>query len=235
MVTGTTALNIDISDKFSAAIAPYLALVVGLAFLVLTLVFRSLLVPLKAALGFLLSVLASLGALVAVFQWGWLKDLVGLDQTGPIMSLMPILMVGIVFGLAMDYQVFLVTRMREAYVHGADARTAVETGFRHSAKVVTAAALIMISVFAGFVGNHDAMLKSMGFGLAIAVALDAFVVRMTIIPAALALLGKRAWSLPGWIDRILPNVDIEGEKLVKQAPAEVHQDGIETPQYSNQH
>ncbi|MDX3179669.1 MMPL family transporter [Streptomyces sp. ME02-7008A-1] len=235
MVTGTTALNIDISDKFSAAIAPYLALVVGLAFLVLTLVFRSLLVPLKAALGFLLSVLASLGALVAVFQWGWLKDLVGLDQTGPIMSLMPILMVGIVFGLAMDYQVFLVTRMREAYVHGADARTAVETGFRHSAKVVTAAALIMISVFAGFVGNHDAMLKSMGFGLAIAVALDAFVVRMTIIPAALVLLGKRAWSLPGWIDRILPNVDIEGEKLVQQAPAEVHQDGIETPQYSNQH
>ncbi|MEV6477868.1 MMPL family transporter [Streptomyces sp. NPDC051657] len=219
LVTGTTALNIDISDKFSAAIVPYLALVVGLAVLVLILVFRSILVPAKAALGFLLSVLASLGALVAVFQWGWLKDLIGLEQTGPVMSLMPVLMVGIVFGLAMDYQVFLVTRMREAYVHGADARTAVETGFKHSATVVTAAALIMISVFAGFVGSHDAMIKSLGFGLAIAVVFDAFVVRMTIIPAALALLGKRAWSLPAWIDRILPNVDIEGEKLTKHTPA----------------
>ncbi|MFJ1748987.1 MMPL family transporter [Streptomyces sp. NPDC088116] len=219
LVTGTTALNIDISDKFSAAIVPYLAVVVGLAVLVLILVFRSILVPVKAALGFLLSVLASLGVLVAVFQWGWLKDLIGLEQTGPLMSLMPVLMVGIVFGLAMDYQVFLVTRMREAYVHGADARTAVETGFKHSATVVSAAALIMISVFAGFVGSHDAMIKALGFGLAIAVVFDAFVVRMTIVPAALALLGKRAWSLPAWIDRILPNVDIEGEKLAKHTPA----------------
>ncbi|MFE6030689.1 MMPL family transporter [Streptomyces niveus] len=219
LVTGTTALNIDVSAKFSAAIVPYLALVVGLAVLVLILVFRSIHVPLKAALGFLLSVLAALGALVAVFQWGWLKDLIGLEQTGPIMSLMPILMVGVVFGLAMDYQVFLVSRMREAYVHGADARTAIESGFKHSSTVVTAAALIMIAVFAGFVGSHDAMLKSLGFGLAVAVAFDAFVVRMTIVPAALALLGKRAWSLPRWIDRILPNVDIEGEKLAKHPPA----------------
>ncbi|MER5616836.1 MMPL family transporter [Streptomyces sp. NPDC002215] len=218
LVTGTTALNIDTSDKFSAAIAPYLALVVGLAVLVLILVFRSILVPVKAALGFLLSVLASLGALVAVFQWGWLKDLVGLEQTGPIMSLMPILMVGIVFGLAMDYQVFLVTRMREAHIHGADARSAIESGFKHSATVVTAAALIMISVFAGFVGSQDAMIKALGFGLAVAVAFDAFIVRMTIVPAVLALLGKRAWSLPGWIDRILPSVDIEGEKLTRQTP-----------------
>ncbi|MFC9848311.1 MMPL family transporter [Streptomyces sp. NPDC060223] len=218
LVTGTTALNIDVSAKFSKAIAPYLAVVVGLAVLVLILVFRSILVPVKAALGFLLSVLASLGALVAVFQWGWLKDLIGLDQTGPIMSLMPILMVGIVFGLAMDYQVFLVTRMREAYVHGADARTAVEAGFRQSATVVTVAALIMITVFSGFMGGHDAMIKSLGFGLAVAVAFDAFIVRMTIIPAALALLGERAWSLPAWIDRILPNVDIEGEKLGHPKP-----------------
>lgn len=219
MVTGTTALNIDVSDKFSAAIAPYLVLVVGLAFLVLILVFRSILVPVKAALGFLLSVLASLGSLVAVFQWGWLKDLVGLEQTGPIMSLMPILLVGIVFGLAMDYQVFLVTRMREAYVHGADPRTAIETGFHHSAKVVTAAALIMISVFAGFIGSHEAIIKALGFALAVAVALDAFVVRMTIVPAVLTLLGKHAWTLPRWIDRILPEVDIEGEKLARRDPA----------------
>ncbi|MFJ3532288.1 MULTISPECIES: MMPL family transporter [unclassified Streptomyces] len=235
MVTGSTALNIDVSAKFSAAILPYLALVVGLAILVLILVFRSVMVPVKAALGFLLSVLAALGALVAVFQWGWLKDLVGLEQTGPIMSLMPILMVGIVFGLAMDYQVFLVTRMREAYVHGADARTAIETGFKHSSKVVTAAALIMISVFAGFVGGDDAMIKSLGFGLAIAVAFDAFVVRMTIVPAALALLGRHAWSLPAWIDRILPNVDIEGEKLARRAPDEGRQDRDTTPQYTGQY
>ncbi|OKK15484.1 hypothetical protein AMK09_25445 [Streptomyces sp. CB02488] len=235
MVTGSTALNIDVSAKFSAAILPYLALVVGLAILVLILVFRSVMVPVKAALGFLLSVLAALGALVAVFQWGWLKDLVGLEQTGPIMSLMPILMVGIVFGLAMDYQVFLVTRMREAYVHGADAHTAIETGFKHSSKVVTAAALIMISVFAGFVGGDDAMIKSLGFGLAIAVAFDAFVVRMTIVPAALALLGRHAWSLPAWIDRILPNVDIEGEKLARRAPDEGRQDKDTTPQYTGQY
>ncbi|MHC3818263.1 MMPL family transporter [Streptomyces sp. DT9] len=235
MVTGSTALNIDVSEKFSAAILPYLALVVGLAILVLILVFRSVMVPVKAALGFLLSVLAALGALVAVFQWGWLKDLVGLEQTGPIMSLMPILMVGIVFGLAMDYQVFLVTRMREAYVHGADACTAIETGFKHSSKVVTAAALIMISVFAGFVGGDDAMIKSLGFGLAIAVAFDAFVVRMTIVPAALALLGRHAWSLPAWIDRILPNVDIEGEKLARRAPDEGRQDKDTTPQYTGQY
>ncbi|MFJ1897635.1 MMPL family transporter [Streptomyces sp. NPDC088115] len=235
MVTGSTALNIDISAKFSAAILPYLALVVGLAILVLILVFRSVMVPVKAALGFLLSVLAALGALVAVFQWGWLKDLVGLEQTGPIMSLMPILMVGIVFGLAMDYQVFLVTRMREAYVHGADARTAIATGFEHSSKVVTAAALIMISVFAGFVGGDDAMIKSLGFGLAIAVAFDAFVVRMTIVPAALALLGTRAWTLPRWIDRILPNVDIEGEKLARHAPDAGHRAKDTTPQYTSRY
>ncbi|MFJ7077573.1 MMPL family transporter [Streptomyces sp. NPDC098781] len=218
MVTGTTAVNIDIAAKFSAAIVPYLAVVVGLAFLVLILVFRSILVPVTAALGFLLSVLAAMGALVAIFQWGWLKDLVGLEQPGPIMSLMPILMVGIVFGLAMDYQVFLVTRMREAYVHGADARKAVAVGFRQNATVVTAAALIMVSVFAGFIGANDAILKGLGFTLAAAVVFDAFVVRLTIVPAVLALLGERAWSLPAWIDRILPDVDIEGEKLARPTP-----------------
>ncbi|MEV5985265.1 MMPL family transporter [Streptomyces sp. NPDC052051] len=219
MVTGTTALNIDVSDKFSAALMPYLLVVVGLAILVLTLVFRSVLVPVKAALGFLLSVLASLGAVVAVFQWGWLKDLFGIEQTGPIMSLMPILTVGIVFGLAMDYQVFLVTRIREAYVHGADPRQAITLGFRHSAKVITAAAIIMICVFAGFIGSGEPVIKALGFGLAVAVAFDAFLVRMTIVPAALALLGRRAWSLPVWLDRVLPNVDIEGEKLTERGPA----------------
>lgn len=217
MVTGTAALNIDMSDKFGDAMVPYLTLVVVLAFLVLILVFRSLLVPLKAALGFLLSVLAALGAVVAVFQWGWLAGLIGLEQTGPVTSLMPILLVGIVFGLAMDYQVFLVTRIREAYVHGADARAAIESGFRSSATVVTAAALIMIMVFTGFVGSHDLTIKSIGFGLAVAVAFDAFVVRMTLVPAVLALLGDRAWWLPRRLDRLVPDVDVEGGKLTGAA------------------
>ncbi|MEU6253267.1 MMPL family transporter [Streptomyces sp. NPDC047043] len=213
LVTGTTAMNIDFSQKLNDALIPYLGLVVGLAFLLLIAVFRSILVPLKAALGFLLSVLAALGAVVAVFQWGWLGGLLGVEQTGPIMSMMPIFMVGVVFGLAMDYEVFLVTRMREAYVHGETPGQAIVTGFRHSARVVGAAAVIMIAVFGGFISSSESMIKMIGFGLAIAVFFDAFVVRMAIVPAVLALLGKKAWWLPKWLDRALPNVDVEGEGL----------------------
>jgi RND superfamily putative drug exporter len=212
-VTGTTAINIDLSAKLQGALVPYLATVVGLAVLLLLLVFRSILVPIKAALGFLLSVLASLGAVVLVFQEGFAADLLGVEQTGPIMSAVPIFMIGIMFGLAMDYEVFLVSRMREAYVHGEEPRQALETGFRHSARVVVAAALIMMAVFAGFIFEHDAFIKMIGFSLAAAVLLDAFVVRMAIVPAVLALLGHRAWWLPGRLDRILPRVDIEGESL----------------------
>lgn len=215
LVTGTTAMNIDFSQKLNDALVPYLALVVGLAFLLLIVVFRSILVPLKAALGFLLSVMAALGAVVAVFQWGWFANLIGVEETGPIMSMMPIFMVGVVFGLAMDYEVFLVTRMREAYVHGEKPGQAIVTGFRHGARVVTAAAVIMIAVFSGFIGSSESMIKMIGFGLAIAVFFDAFVVRMAIVPAVLALLGKKAWWLPRWLDRALPNVDVEGEGLRK--------------------
>ncbi|WP_460070429.1 MMPL family transporter [Streptomyces sp. YKOK-I1] len=213
MVTGTTAVNIDVSRKLGDAMVPYLAIVVGLALILLLLVFRSVLVPLKAALGFLLSVVATLGVLVAVFQWGWLKDVFGVDQTAPIVSVLPILLIGVVFGLAMDYEVFLVTRMREEYVHGAEPVEAVVAGFRHGARVVTAAAVIMISVFAGFLLDDAALVKSIGLGLASAVLFDAFVVRMTIVPAVMALVGRRAWALPKWLDRILPDVDVEGEKL----------------------
>lgn len=216
LVTGSTAMNIDFSQKMNDALLPYLALVVGLAFLLLMLVFRSVLVPLKAALGFLLSVVAALGAVVAVFQWGWLSSLFGVEQTGPIMSMMPIFMVGVVFGLAMDYEVFLVTRMREAYVHGETPGQAIVTGFKHGARVVTAAAVIMMAVFSGFIGSSESMIKMIGFSLAIAVFFDAFVVRMAIVPAVLALLGRRAWWLPRWLDRALPNVDVEGEALRKQ-------------------
>ncbi|MEW2076948.1 MMPL family transporter [Streptomyces sp. NPDC013433] len=213
LVTGATAMNIDVSQKLNDALVPYLVLVVGLAFLLLIVVFRSILVPLKAALGFLLSVMAALGAVVAVFQWGWLSGLMGVEETGPIMSMMPIFMVGVVFGLAMDYEVFLVTRMREAYVHGEKPAQAVVTGFKYSARVVTAAAVIMMAVFSGFIGSSDSMVKMIGFGLAVAVLFDAFVVRMAIVPAVLALLGEKAWWLPKWLDRVLPNVDVEGEGL----------------------
>ncbi|MFJ9633242.1 MMPL family transporter [Streptomyces sp. NPDC101175] len=218
-VTGTTALNIDVAQKVQNALIPYLALVVGLAIVLLLLVFRSLLVPLKAALGFLLSVLAALGAVVAVFQEGHLASWLGVDQTGPIMSLMPIFLVGIVFGLAMDYEVFLVSRMREAYVHGDGPCQAVVSGFRHSARVVVAAALIMMAVFSGFIGAGASMIKMIGFGLAIAVLFDAFVVRMAIVPAVLSLLGDKAWYLPRWLDRTLPRVDVEGEALSHKVPA----------------
>ncbi|MFF2514402.1 MMPL family transporter [Streptomyces sp. NPDC058086] len=213
LVSGNTAVNIDMADKVTSSILPYLALVVGLAFLLLMLVFRSVLVPLKAALGFLLSVCASFGVIVAVFQWGWLADLLGVETVGPISSMMPIFLIGVVFGLAMDYEVFLVTRMREAYVHGERPGQAIITGFRHSGKVVVAAAVIMISVFAGFIGMSESTIKMMGLGLAAAVFFDAFLVRMTIVPALLALLGDKAWWLPRWLQKILPNVDVEGEKL----------------------
>ncbi|MFX4293760.1 MMPL family transporter [Streptomyces bohaiensis] len=213
LVSGQTAAQADFSKVLSDALVPYLALVVGLAFVLLLLVFRSILVPLKAALGFLLSVLAALGAVVAVFQWGWLADLFGVAETGPIMSMMPIFMVGVIFGLAMDYEVFLVTRMREAYVHGEDPHQAIVSGFNLNARVVTAAAIIMISVFAGFISASESMVKMIGFGLAMAILLDAFVVRMTLVPAVMGLIGDRAWWLPKWLDRALPNVDVEGAAL----------------------
>ncbi|TDV57245.1 MMPL family transporter [Actinophytocola oryzae] len=214
-VTGQTAANIDVSQKLSDAMIPYLALIVGLAFVLLMLVFRSVLVPLKATIGFLASLAATFGAVVAVFQWGWLTDLLGVESTGPIMSMLPILMIGVLFGLAMDYQVFLVTRMREDYVHGTEPREAVVSGFSHGARVVVAAALIMTSVFAGFVFAEDTLIQSIGFALAVGIAVDAFVVRMTIVPAVMSMLGGRAWWLPRWLDRVLPNVDVEGAGLVE--------------------
>ncbi|CAM2983383.1 MMPL family transporter [Skermania piniformis] len=214
-VTGQTALENDVSARLQSALVPYLAVVVGLAFILLMLVFRSVLVPLTATLGFLLSVVATFGATVAIWQEGW-GGLTGNPQ--PLVSFLPIFLIGVVFGLAMDYQVFLVTRMREEYIKGASAREAVVAGFSHGARVVTAAAIIMMSVFAAFIAEDQPFIRVMGFALAIAVFFDAFVVRMVIIPAVMALLGDRAWYLPRWLDRILPDVDIEGSKLVDAPP-----------------
>ncbi|MCT9083634.1 MMPL family transporter [Streptomyces fulvoviolaceus] len=231
-VTGKTALDIDVADKVQASLIPYLAVVVGLAIVLLLLVFRSLLVPLKAAFGFLLSVLAALGAVVAVFQLGHGAELLGVETTGPIMSMMPIFLVGIVFGLAMDYEVFLVSRMRESYVHGDAPKQAIVSGFRHSARVVVAAALIMMAVFSGFIGAGESMIKMIGFGLAIAVFFDAFIVRMAIVPAILALFGHKAWYLPRWLDRLLPNIDVEGEKLSHRHATAAAEVPVEEPALS---
>ncbi len=212
-LTGQTVANIDISQKLADALPIYLLVVVGLSIVLMLLVFRSVLVPLLATAGFLLSIGAAFGVVVAVFQWGVLGSFFGVNDPGPILSFLPILLIGVLFGLAMDYQVFLVTAMREAHVHGEDARRAVVSGFNHSARVVTAAAIIMISVFGGFAFAELMMIRPIGLGLAVGVLVDAFLVRMTLTPAVLSLLGERAWSLPRWLDRLLPEVDVEGAKL----------------------
>ena len=210
-ITGQTAIAADVSQKLNDALAPYLAIVVGLAFVLLVLVFRSIVVPLLATLGFLLSILATLGVTVKLVNDG----MFGLFDPQPIMSFMPTLLIGIVFGLAMDYQVFLTTRMREAYAHGMDARDAVIDGFRHSGRVVVAAALIMMSVFAAFAAQDNALIKTIGISLATAVFFDAFLVRMVLIPAVMLMIGKGAWWIPKWLDKIMPNVDVEGESLAQ--------------------
>ncbi|MFI5896782.1 MMPL family transporter [Actinoplanes sp. NPDC051513] len=219
-VTGQTAISIDVSQKLSDALPIYLALVVGLAFVLLVLVFRSILVPVAGVLGFLLTIGAAFGATVAVFQWGWLQEVVNAKVTGPLLSLSPIIIVGILFGLAMDYMVFLVSRMHEAHAHGATPRDAVVTGFRQAAPVVVAAATIMFSVFAGFVPQGNDTIKPIAFALAIGILFDALVVRMIAIPAAIALMGKAAWWLPRWLRR-LPELDVEGAALEREAPEPV--------------
>ena len=220
-VTGFTAVAIDISDQLGAALLPFGVFVIGLSLILLAIVFRSIWVPITAAAGYLLSIVASFGVVAAVFEWGWFADLLHVARTGPIISFMPIVLMGVLFGLAMDYQVFLVSRMREDYVHdpASDRRAAiraVRSGFTSSARVVTAAALIMFAVFVAFVPEGDSSLKPIALGLAAGIAIDAFLVRMTLIPAVMAILGDRAWRIPRWMERILPHVDIEGEAVERE-------------------
>lgn len=215
-VTGQTAVGIDISARLGQALVPFGLIVVGLSLVLLAMVFRSIWVPVTAAIGFLLSVLAAFGAVGAVFAWGWGANLLHLDRTGPVLSFMPIVVMGVLFGLAMDYQVFLVSRMREDYVHGGSARGSIESGFIASAKVVTAAAAIMFAVFAAFVPEGDTDIKVIALGLAAGVFVDAFVVRMTLVPAVLHLLGDRAWWVPRRLARVLPALDVEGEGLARE-------------------
>ncbi|MFD0314812.1 MMPL family transporter [Streptomyces flavalbus] len=212
-VTGTTAIGIDVSDRLSDSLVPFAAVVVGLCLVLLLLVFRSLVVPVKATAGFLLSVAASFGAVVAVFQWGWLADALGVARTGPVVSFLPVVLMAVLFGLAMDYEVFLVSGMREEWVRTGRARESVVEGAGHAARVVTAAALIMFFVFASFVTSEDAIVKPIAFALAFGVLVDAFVVRMTLVPAVLAMVGRGAWWLPRALHRALPDLDVEGARL----------------------
>ncbi len=215
-VTGQTAVTIDVSQRLRDALLPFGLVVIGLSLLLLTMVFRSIAVPIKATLGYLLSVGASFGAVTAVFQYGWFAEALNVAKVGPVISFLPIILMGVLFGLAMDYEVFLVSRMREEYVHTRDARRAVTAGFTASARVVGAAAVIMISVFAAFVPHSDLSVKPVALGLAVGVFVDAFLVRMTLVPAVLTLLGDRAWWLPQWLDRRLPVLDVEGVGLQHQ-------------------
>jgi RND superfamily putative drug exporter len=227
-VTGLTATLIDVSDKMTSALPKFMAIVIGLTMILLLVVFRSILVPVKAALAILLSIASSFGVIVAVFQWGWLKDVIGLHETIPIISFLPMLMFAILFGLSMDYEVFILSRIREDFVRTGKARESVLSGLTSSARVITAAALIMISVFASFILGDDPTIKMFGLGFSIAVLLDATVVRMMIVPAVMALFGDRGWWLPRWLDRLIPDLDVEGQHLIEQlehAPA----DGTPSP------
>ena len=215
-VTGFTAVGIDVSDKLGDALLPFALVVVGLSLILLTMVFRSIAVPIKATVGYLLSVGAAFGVVSLVFEHGVFAEALNVTRTGPVISFMPIVLMGILFGLAMDYEVFLVSRMREDYVHGGSAKHAITTGFQGSAKVVTAAAVIMIAVFVAFVPHGDMNLKPIALGLAVGVAVDAFIVRMIFVPAVLALLGEKAWYMPKWLDRALPSFDVEGEGLARE-------------------
>ena len=204
------AMVTDLTDRISDRLPVFIAAVVAMSFLLLMIVFRSILVPLKAAIMNLLSIAAAYGVLVAVFQWGWGKELIGLHSTMPINPFLPLIMFAILFGLSMDYEVFLLSRVREEYVETGDNHEAVVRGLSSTARVITSAALIMISVFGAFVLSDDPNGKLFGVGLAVAVLIDATLVRMVLVPATMSLLGRANWWLPGWLDRVLPHLDLEG-------------------------
>jgi len=214
-VTGLTAAGVDVSERLKDALLPFGIVVVGLSVLLIMIVFRSVLVPIKATIGFLLSTGASFGAVVAVFQWGWLAGFFNVDQTGPLISFLPIMLMAVLFGLSMDYEVFLMSRMKEEYLLSDDPYQAIQDGFVGSSRVVTAAAVIMLAVFAAFVPDGDPDVKPIAFALAIGVFADAFLVRMLFAPAVLRLFGRSAWALPRWLEW-LPHVDVEGEGLQRQ-------------------
>ncbi len=216
-VTGTVAVNLDFSDFLTSRLPYFFLAVLAFSFLLLMVVFRSLLVPLKAVVMNLLSIGAAYGVVVALFQWGWLSDLTGV-QPAPVEPWAPMMLFAIVFGLSMDYEVFLLSRVREEWHRTGDSRTSVADGLAATAKVITAAAAIMVVVFGSFLLENDRVLKLMGIGLATAIFLDATIVRMLLVPATMELLGDKNWWLPRWLDRLLPNIDVEGRSAVEPLP-----------------
>ena len=210
LVGGRTALGGDLSDRISDRLLLFIAAVVALSFVLLMMVFRSIMVPLKAAIMNMLSIGAAYGVIVAVFQWGWAKHLIGLDAPVPINPFVPMIMFAVLFGLSMDYEVFLLSRVREEYLRSGDSHRSVVDGLTATARVITSAALIMICVFLAFVATDDVRVKMFGLGLATAVFVDATLVRMVLVPSTMSLLGSANWWLPRWLDRILPHMDLEG-------------------------
>jgi putative drug exporter of the RND superfamily len=219
-VGGTVAANEDIAAKMIDRFPLFLLFIVGITFLVLTMAFRSIVIALKAALTTMLSAAAAFGALVAVFEWGWLQGLVGLDQTGPTASYLPVIVLSILFGLSMDYEVFLASRIREEYVKTGRATTAVRDGVAGVGRVIMAAAVIMGVVFWAFVLTDDRTVKSFGVGLGIAILVDALIVRMLVVPSILHLLRDKAWYMPHWLDRLLPRLTIEAPEE-QEEPEEI--------------
>jgi putative drug exporter of the RND superfamily len=221
LVTGFVAVTVDFSSYLGGRLLLFFAAVLTLSFLLLMVVFRSLLVPLKAVIMNLLSIGAAYGVIVAIFQWGWAKDLFGIEPA-PIEPFMPMMLFAIVFGLSMDYEVFLLSRVREEWVRTGDSRTSVADGLAATARVITTAAAIMVFVFGSFLGEANRTIKLFGFGLALAVLLDATVVRMLLVPATMELLGDKNWWLPRWLDRILPHVNVEG--TIEEADEEIERE-----------
>ena len=219
-VGGSTAAFIDISDRIASRLPLFIGAVIALSFLLLMVVFRSILVPVKAAIMNVLSIGAAYGVIVAVFQWGWFRGLFGVEQSLPIVSFIPMMMFAILFGLSMDYEVFLLSRVREEWLKTGDARSSVPAGLAATARVITSAALIMICVFLSFVLVDEPTVKMMGLGLATAVFVDATIIRMVLVPATMELLGNANWWLPKWLDRILPHLDLEGAPVPEKAPVE---------------
>jgi len=217
-VTGTTAATVDFSERITSRIAWLIVVVVAIAFLLLTAAFRSVVVAAKAAILNLLSIGAAYGVIVAIFQWGWGASLIGLHTTLPIPAYVPMLVFAIVFGLSMDYEVFLLSRVREAWVATRDPRRSVAIGIGGTARVITTAAAIMVVVFASFVLNTDPTVKMLAIGMAFAVLIDASLVRMILVPSVMALLGEHAWWMPGWLEPLVPNLQLEGSAPVAAAP-----------------
>jgi RND superfamily putative drug exporter len=208
-VTGTAAANIDFTDFLARRIPVFFGAVLALSFLLLMVVFRSVLVPLKAVVMNVLSIGATYGVLVLIFQWGWGAELIGIDK-GPIEAIVPLMLFAIIFGLSMDYEVFLLSRVREEYDKTGDSALAVADGLAKTAQVITAAAAIMVVVFGSFVFEDDRTGKLFGIGFALAVLLDATIVRMLLVPATMELLGDKNWWMPAWLDRVIPKLNVEG-------------------------